>query len=362
MKTLFSVRTIMSVACLSMLLVSCNDPVSQDESMNAPKESGNQHARSASDDLYAIDKSEMLKLELPVTKEMQDAVVEIVRPVKEVVEKLLNDDKTGTYQAYKEDAERLVKLEDAKEIQALTKEIQQKYFEFFKEVWTKADVDEAGYQQKIKDVFPKEIQETIAFDEFLTFSMHKKKHTRDNEPSPAPPAPAPENICFDPTTTFFGIRYKEKNGLANAENYVYSNRIESWAVGEFAGLGKATTGYASNITIPGTFPDDDRLLRVKKTFQWKGYCTAISVIGMSFASVYYTTVATEEYLRLWAPITWVSTKTFDEPKMEEYLINKRFMYNIRYGVSTYADGFGEIGALATASSEADDIMWSVCEE
>jgi hypothetical protein len=83
---------------------------------------------------------------------------------------------------------------------------------------------------------------------------------------------------------------------------------------------------------------------------------------MSFASVHYTTVATEEYLRLWAPITWVSTKTFDEPKMEEYLINKRFMYNIRYGVSTYADGFGEIGALATASSEADDIMWRVCEE
>jgi hypothetical protein len=170
MKTLFSLRKVMSAACISILLISCNDPLTPDDSLLAQKKTNNQNARSASDDPYALDKSEIGKIEFPITKAMEDAVVEIVQPVKDVVEKLLNEDNTGTYRAYKEDAERLIKSIDATEREELTKQIQEKYFEFFKEVWAKADVDEAAYQQKIKEVFPKEIQETKAYKRSRTFS------------------------------------------------------------------------------------------------------------------------------------------------------------------------------------------------
>lgn len=307
--------------------------------------------------------TEQLHLNLPVTEEMTAAVIEVVKPIREVVEKLLNEDKTGTYEAYKKDAQVLSTMKDPIEKEKFVASIHEKYFEFFSEVWKKADVDEEAYQKRIKNIFPIEVQETIKFKEFLTFSMHVKKPTRDQHPNPpAPPAPAPENICLNPATLWFGIKHEDHGAISVARADVDHENVHAFSLASVAGYGNATAGLASDITIPGTFPDDDRLLRVKKTFTWKAEITAFSFIGCSFASVYVTTVANEEYLRLWAPVTWIAFDKFDEQKMEEYLIQKKFLYNIRYGVSVNADSFAEILASSTSSSTCLDVKWSICEE
>lgn len=309
------------------------------------------------------DATEKLHVKLPVTEEMTAAVIAVVKPIREVVEKLLNEDKTGMYEAYKKDAETLSAMKDPFEKRKFVEAIHEKYFDFFSEVWKKADVDEGAYQEKIKNIFPREIGETIKFKEFLTFSMHVKKPTRDHNPvPPAPPAPAPENICMNPATLWFGIRHEDHGGISVARADVDHENVHAFSLASVAGYGNATAGLASDITIPGTFPDDDRLLRVKKTFTWKAEITAFSFIGCSFASVYVTTVANEEYLRLWAPVTWIAFDNFDEQKMEEYLIQKKFLYNIRYGVSVNADSFAEILASSTSSSTCLDVKWSICEE
>ena len=364
MKTNSLLHASMMTVMLSLIVFSCDQEVmmqKRDTPTNA--EVLTETNKITPDGITKLDESEKITVELPITKEMEDAVVEVVKPVKDVVEKLLNEDKSGTYEAYKKDVERLITLKEDKEKELFVDQIKEKYFPFFNEIWKKADIDDEMYQQKIKNIFPEDIQETIEFKEFLTFSVHKKKPTRDHEPHPLPPAPpASENICFKPQSAWFAVTHTEHSALSITSAFATDINVATSTLASEAGYSNATAGMVSNITIPGTFPDDDKVLRVKKTFKWSGNALAISILGCSFASMQYSSVMMEEFYRVWAPVTWLGVKTLDEDRAEEYIILKKFLYNIRYGVSTYSDSYAGFLASSTSSSMCYRMKWDVCEE
>jgi hypothetical protein len=301
-----------------------------------------------------------LLVELPFTKEMELKVIEVVTPVRETIEQLFKKDETGTYLEYSRDMNKIKEIKDVEEKRKWINTIYEKYHDFIKGIWEKADIDEKAYQMKIKDIFPADIQETIEFSEFLNFSTTKKiGHTRDLDPRPDP---TPAGICIDALQFYFGLQAVDKGGDANSFIIVTPTYMNVSANAAVAGFSQVEGIIASDINIPGTFPDDSRLLRVQKSYQWMAYATAVSVIGCSFATMSTSTVMNEEYIRMWAPVTWISTKEVDELKTEDYEINKRFMFNIRYGVEAYSDAFGEIAAGGVSGSTCDHFTWNVCEE
>jgi hypothetical protein len=360
MKTHFSLSRLMIAVLISFILLSCEkeNSLSTEGKNQVISELEIQAKNLKSEVISKAEDSDTMQINLPVTKEMEAKVIEVVKPVKEIVEKLLNEDKTGTYQAYKKDLEQLNKYTDPKEQASLVEEIQKKYLEFFQELWKKADIDEKAYQMKIKNIFPDDVKETIQFTEFLNFSMHVKKHTRDN--TPPSPTPVPQNICIDPKSLLFGINKSEKSLFSRADVIVTPDLVEGHTVSEVAGFSKATAGIGSNITVPGTFPDDNKQVRVRKSFTWHGHILAISFIGCAFATMEYSTFVNEEFLRLWAPVTWLSFKDIDEVKTEEYVTPKVGL--LRFGVIVYSDTYAGAAALSFSTSNCDKIEWSICEE
>jgi len=297
-------------------------------------------------------------VELPFTKEMELKVIEVVTPVRETIEQLFKKDETGTYLEYSKDMNKINTIKDADEKRKFINTVYEKYHDFIKGIWEKADIDEKAYQMKIKDIFPADIQETIEFSEFLNFSTTKKiGHIKNLDP-----LPDPAGICIDALQFYFGLRAVDKGGDANSFIIVSPTFMDVSAGAAVAGFSQVEGIIASDINIPGTFPDDSRLLRVKKSYHWMAYATAFSAIGCAFATMSTSTVMNEEYIRMWAPVTWISTKDVDELKTEDYEINKRFMFNIRYGVEAYSDAFGEIAAGGTSGSTCDQFTWNVCEE
>lgn len=182
-------------------------------------------------------------------------------------------------------------------------------------------------------------------------------------PDPAPPAPpAPGNICLDPATLWFGIAQKEESVFSIATAWVGNENAGASALAAEAGFGRATGALLSDLKIPGTFPDDSKSIRVKKTFKWRGDAVAISLIGCSFASISYSSLVNEEFIRAWAPVTWLAIENVDKTIEEEYVVPKSSIFDVRHGVFSYADSYAGFIANSTATSHCFRLRWSVCEE
>jgi len=229
-----------------------------------------------------------------VTPKIESKINELVKPVREQLEKLYNADKTGTYKSYVDDLKAISKITDLDKRLTSLKEFEKKYYPFVKKTWDAAAIDEAFYQQKLRGLFEPQIRETIRFREFLNFSISSGSQA---PPPPAPPAPAPtpSNICIDANNMFRGSMGFEEGAIGGAKVVVAQANppspaeIVSSADATILGMYKARGWLRNTVSIPGTFPIDAKMVRVKKTFSWLGKGAAFTLFGCSWSTVAFST-------------------------------------------------------------------------
>ena len=291
-----------------------------------------------------------------VTPDQINKINELVKPVKEQIEKQLNEDKTGNYKAYQEDIKKMNSAKFGKEKSTLTNQIREKYAAFFKEVWANSNVDEKLYQQKIKQAFPDAISSLIQFQPYLNFSISKSI----SKSSPPAPTPLPEDKCIDVCTIAAG----EINGtsaLISGGGGQYGNcYLKSSGWGAAAGKNELNGFLRNNITIPGTLPDDARKLHVRKSYELKMEATSFAVLGFGYAETRANSYQTNEYLFVMSPVIFGASKTLIKSMSEDYLLEKKDVTQSIF--KTYAGTMAYFISGNWCYSQFSSIRWSICEE
>lgn len=291
-----------------------------------------------------------------VTQQQISTINELVKPVKEQIEKLLNEDNTGNYKAYQEDVKKMNAANNNKEKYAASKQIREKYTSFFNKIWANAKVDEKLYQQKIKQAFPDAISSFIEFQPYLGFSIS----ISTSKSSPPPQPPLPENKCIDVCAIAAG-EINGDAGLISGGGGQYGNcflRSSGWSAA--AGMNFLYSSLKNNITIPGTFPNDARKLRVIKSYELKMEATSFAVLGFGLAETRANTYKTIEYLFVMSPVISVATKTITKSMREDYLLEKKDV-----ALSIFKTSASTMAYLISSSwcySQFSSIRWSICEE
>jgi hypothetical protein len=289
-----------------------------------------------------------------VTSEMINRINEIVKPLREQVDKLLKEDPSGTYKAYEQDVYSLRKLKTNAEKSKATEEIKVKYAPFFKRIWSKMKVDENMYQAEIRKVFPPRLRERIVFQEFLNFSIIVPFVITNTIP------PATESKCVDVCSIANG-ELTGAGGLIASGGGSYGNcfiKANSWSL--IAGKNDIKAELKNNITIPGTFPSDPKKLRVKISFDSKQEATAIALFGTSTATTFINTFNGSQELNAIAPVIYIASLSSAKSYSEEYVIEKSEINRSILNTNAIC-----VSVLLTGSwclSECNNIRWTVCEE
>jgi hypothetical protein len=292
----------------------------------------------------------------PVTQEQVAQINELVKPLKEQIENMLNKDETGNYKAYQEEIKKMNASKDYKEKSALTNQIREKYASFFKEVWANAKVDENVYQQRIKQVFPDAVSSTIQFQPFLNFSI-----VISSSATTAPaPSPAPEDKCLDVCSIAAGS-IEGTSALISGGGGGYGNCfLKTSAWGAAAGKNDLYGSLKNNISIPGTLPDDARKLHVRKSYELKMEATSFAVLGFGYAETRATTYQANEYLFVMSPVIFSANKIISKTMNEDYLLEKADVAKSLF--KTYSGTMAYLISGNWCSAEFASINWSICEE
>ncbi len=291
-----------------------------------------------------------------VTQQQINTINELVKPVKEQIEKYLNEDNTGNYKAYQQDIKMMNAAKNGKEKNAATKKIREKYASFFKEVWANAKVDEILYQQKIKQAFPDAISSFIQFQPYLNFSISKS--FSKNGPPALPPLP--EDKCIDVCNNAAG-EINGTSGLISGGAGQYGNcylKANGW--GAAAGKNELSGFLRNNITIPGTLPDDVRKLHVRKSYELKMEATSFAVLGFGYAETRASSYQANEYLFVMSPVIFGASKTLTKSMSEDYLLEKKDVAKSIF--KTYAGTMAYLISGNWCFSEFNSIRWTICEE
>lgn len=287
-----------------------------------------------------------------ITTDIFNKINEIVKPVQEQLEKVLKDD--PTYKEYEEEVYALNKLETDSEKSKSTAYIKEKYGPFFKSAWSALKIDEASYQEQLRDVFPTDLREKIVFQEYLNFSIIVPYFITGTEP-----LPDLENKCVDVCTIAAG-EVTGTGGLIASGAGSYGNcfiKASSWAL--IAGRNVLKAELKNNITIPGTFPADQKKLRVKISFDTRQEATAIALFGTSIATTQINTFNGMQELYAIAPVAWITSLSASKSYSEEYVIEKNEIS--KSIISAFAESVSVLITGNWSFSECNNIKWSVCE-
>jgi hypothetical protein len=289
-----------------------------------------------------------------ITREQISKITELVKPLIAQLDKQLRDDET--YKAYVRDITELNNSKNFDQKSALTKNINEKYRDFFQKVWAGANIDERAYQLRIKQVFPDDISKLIQFEPFLVFTLNVSTVTT---PTPAEPPPPPDK-CLDvcPMTTG---EITGTGALIAGSGGSYGNcflRTNAWS----AGIGgNQLFGYLRNgITIPGTFPNDSRKLRVVKKYELMQEATSFAVLGGGYAETRARTFKTSEYMLVYSPVIFGASQIKVKSMSENYLLEKK---DVAFSIfKTYAQTFSAFISGNWCYSNCFAIRWTLCEE
>jgi hypothetical protein len=293
------------------------------------------------------------KNQSPVTQEMINKVNEIVKPVKEQVDKRLNEDKTGAYRSYLEEVKRMNGMKSNKERTSYANKVNEKYASFFKEVWSGVKVDEKGYQERIRSVFPEQINRGLQFSTYLSFFI-----VVSYTPPPAPEPPADK--CLDICTIAMG-EITGDAALISSGGGSYGNcflKADAW--GAVAGGNNLYAYLRNGITIPGTLPNDGRKLHVRKRFELDQSATSFAGLGFGYAESRVSTYQAEEYMMAMTPVLGGSSKVNKKTISEDYIIEKKDV--AKSIIKAYA-GTMTYGISGNwCHSDCTGIRWTICEE
>ncbi len=291
-----------------------------------------------------------------VTQDQIARINELVKPLKEQIEDMLKKDETANYKAYQEEIKRMNASKNYKEKSTLSNQIREKYAAFFKEVWANAKVDETLYQQQIKQVFPDAISSAIEFQPFLNFSII----TSIPNTTPPPPPPLPEDKCVDVCGMIAGS-IEGTSALISGGAGSYGNcflRTSGW--GAAAGKNELNGYLRNTISIPGTFPNDARKLRVRKSYELKMEATSFAVLGFGYAETRANSYQANQYLFVMSPVIFSASKTISKTMNEDYLLEKNDVAKSLF--RTYAGTMAYFISGNWCFAEFSSISWSICEE
>jgi hypothetical protein len=295
------------------------------------------------------------KDQVTVPKKTIDKINEIVKPLKEQLNNLLEKDETGVYKAYQTDVAQIIEMKDDAEKQMATENIQKKYIDFFQKMWASIDVNEKEYQQQIRNAFPNGWGEMVEFGSFLNFIFKSSKKTS------FPPKPSlPENKCIDVCPGAVG-EIKGDPGIISSGGGSFGNcflKAHGWSA--VFGKNELYANLRNNITIPGTFPSDSRLLRVKKRYDLTQSVTSFALLGFGYAETRMQTYVSNEYMFVMSPVIFVASKYEAKTIWEEYLMPKTSIAQSLF--RSYAGTFSVYLSGNWCLTECTNIQWSVCEE
>ncbi len=298
------------------------------------------------------------KSEVKVSEDIINKVVEITKPVKAKIDNLLEQDATGTYKAYQEEIANISTLKNSSQKNESLAKINEQYFGFFTRIWADANIDEKGYQQKIKNAFPNGWGMNIQFLPFLNF-IFTSSSSKKTAPQPSQ-LPIPENKCIDVCPIAAG-EIKGSPGLISGGGGSFGNcflKSHGWS----AALGKNELyGYLrNNISIPGTLPSDSRILRVKKTFDVSQQATSFALFGFGYSETWVKTFMSYEYMFVMSPVIFMANKNMSKTIQEEYLIPKPNISQSMF--ASYTGTFSLNYSANWCFTDCNNIKWSVCEE
>jgi hypothetical protein len=130
-------------------------------------------------------------------------------------------------------------------------------------------------------------------------------------------------------------------------------------------------GWIRNtISIPANFPNNNKLIRIKKTFDWRGMATAYSVIGLSWATVAFSTNGSStdfnnggEIHTAVAPVTWLCILNKTVSRTEETVVSKTDLTGIQFGMTCYVQANSSVFlSYAHGNSFGALMKWELCEE
>jgi hypothetical protein len=291
-----------------------------------------------------------------LSQDQLNKITELVKPVREQIEKQLNEDRSGNYKAYREDLKKLAASSKIDEKRELSNQIIKKYSAFFSEVWKNANVDEKAYQQKIRNLLPGSAGNLIQFGTFLNFSVYQPT------PEVAPPAapPSPKDICTDVCTIASG-EITGSSALISGNAGQYGNcflKTSAWGV--VAGITYLRGLLKNNCTIPGTFPADSRKLHVRLTYDLKLEASAFSLLGLGSAQANMQSNQSTESLFVGSPFVCGVTKTIHKTINEDYLLDKKDVASSMF--KTFAGANGFVISANWSNAEITSIRWTICEE
>jgi hypothetical protein len=293
-----------------------------------------------------------------VTKEMISKVGNIVKPLREQANKLLEGDATGTYKAYQRDVAALNKMKSGAEKTKASALVVEKYASFFKDIWANMKVDEKAYQVQIRSVFPAAMAERIIFQQYLNFSYSSSTST--NSTPPPAPAPTPENKCIDICSIAAGEITGDAGLIAGGAGSYGNCYLTANSWGAVAGGNNLYGSLKNNISIPGTLPADSRKLRVTISFDLKQEAVAFALLGFGFAETRVMTYSGNEYLMAMAPVIFASTKISQKTYSEEYVIEKAEVS--KSVIKASANTFAYFITGNWCYSNCTNIKWTICEE
>ena len=280
-------------------------------------------------------------------------ITDIVKPVKEQIEKQLNEDET--YKAYVQDITELNATESFEDKKALTEKVKEKYASYFQKVWEAANIDERSYQLKIRQVFPDDIAKLIQFESFLVFTLSVSSST-----TPPPSEPPPPDKCVDVCPMVTG----EINGsgaLIAGNGGSYGNcfiRTNAWSA--VMGGNQLFGTLKNGITIPGTFPNDSRKLRVTKKYELMQEATSFAVLGGGYAETKARTFQSSEYMLVYSPVIFGANAFKVKSISENYLLEKKDVAGSIFKV--WAQTISAFISGNWCYSNCFAIRWSICEE
>ena len=290
-----------------------------------------------------------------ITQDQINKIAELVRPIKEQLEKQLSNDET--YKAYENDIRELNSARSFDDKSSMTKKINEKYSEYFQKVWAAANVDEKAYQLKIRSVFPPDLNDLIKFESFLVFTLIKS----EVPPAPPPTEPPPPDKCIDVCSMLAG-EITGTSGLIAGGGGAYGNcfvRTNAWSA--VFGGNNSIFGYLRHtITIPGTFPSDSRKLRVKKTWELAQEATTFAVLGGGYAETRSRVWNTSEYMLVYSPVIFGSHSIKLKTMSLNYLIEKKDV-----ALSMFTNSANTFSVFVSGNwsySSCNSIKWTICEE
>ncbi|MFC0774878.1 hypothetical protein [Terrimonas alba] len=308
---------------------------------------------------YVLQVSAQEKTDLNrVTKEQLNQLNEVVKPVKETIDKLLAEDQTGTYEQYRKDVDLLRKVKNTEEKAGLTQKILTGYQFFFDKIWEKANVDEKDYQIKIRSIFSPATAELIHFDPYLGFTIITSTNPGSNPPPPAPDPRA--DICINDVCAKASGEVKGSSYLISGGGGSYGNCfVKATAWGAVASFSEISSALKNNIAIPGAIPLDNRRLAVTVDYDVKLQATAFAVLGASMASASVSEYSSREYMMVFSPIIFANSKQLQKTVHSSYTIEKSQISSGK--ISAGSTVFNAVISGSWGNAEASNIRWTVCE-